>query len=399
VTIAWVFYARDRLGSGGVEVGWLTAVFTLAYTLTVATLSRAYSRVADPRWMVVPACALIGLVMLFPLSNPEYLPLLLSTGIFGGLLAGLWPLMLSLVSHQAEGAELSRTMGTFSIAWAPGLFMGPFIGGWLYEREFTAPFVLAAILMFAAAALVLGAARRGPAGHVPGQADPVAAAVGNATAAAAAAPPPLLPPPLAVRKERASNGESSLRYVAWLAGIAIFATAGATRALLPLWGVDVLALGESGVGSLLLVRPALMALTVPLLGRASFWHFRRWPLVVATAVAALALAGLPHFEHLAVVVVLLMVLGASTAMAASSTMFHAMSGAGRARAGRAALTEASIASGLIVGSVVTGVLYDAGGAVLAASVLAAVAAALAVAVALLLPRQGKRGGATTTTSP
>ena len=378
-TVGWVFYARDQLGAAGTQVGWLTGLFTLVYTIFVTVLSRYYRRVRDPRFLLLPAALGMSLVSLVPAAGPGYGMLLGSTALYGALLAAVWPLAISWVSQDAEGEALSRRVGWFSVAWAPGIFAGPLVAGWSYERAVNAPFVLAAALLVAAAGVfALAPGRRG----VSSRATAAESAAGGEHGGG--------------DQPRLDRGidVGRLRLLAWISAIAVFTTGGAVRALLPLWGIDDLALGQSEVGSLLLVRPAVMALLLPLLGQLRFWQFKRWPLGSAALAAATAVVLVPRIGPLAGVVAMLVITGAAAAMVAQSSLFHAISGAaGEQRAGRAALMESAIAGGLIVGSVGTGVLYDAGGAGLATTVVAVAVAAAALVVFLWRPRSKLgRGG-------
>lgn len=371
VTVAWVFYARDQLGAAGIQVGWLTGLLNLVYTIFVVFFSRYYQRVTDPRYSLLPAALAMSLVCLVSAAGPGYATLFGAIAIYGVLVATVWPLAISWVSQDAEGEALSRRVGWFSIAWAPGIFAGPLVAGWFFERAVNAPFILAAALLIGAAGLFFFAGSRrtsATTGHLDRERSEGEAAVPVGDA---------------------GKDAVQLRLIACIAAIAVFTTGGGARALLPLWGMDQLALGQSEVGALMLVRPAVMAVLLPILGQVRFWQFKRWPLWTSAFAAAGAVFMVPRIGHLVGVVAMLVVTGAAAAMVAQSSLFHAISGATRnQRAGRVAFMESAAGGGLIVGSVSTGVIYDFGGAGLASAAVAG-AVSVAAVVVLALRQRGK----------
>jgi len=128
-------------------------------------------------------------------------------------------------------------------------------------------------------------------------------------------------------------------------------------AVFPLFGQDELGASKSLIGALISSRTAAQSIGFLLLGLFTFWHYRRAFLVAAQVYLALLLALMVFARSVTFFAVLFPLLGLATAMSYAGGLFHGIAGA-RDRTSRMAVHESVLNGGYIVGSTVSGVLYQ-----------------------------------------
>jgi DHA1 family multidrug resistance protein-like MFS transporter/DHA1 family quinolone resistance protein-like MFS transporter len=150
-----------------------------------------------------------------------------------------------------------------------------------------------------------------------------------------------------------------LRYPAWVGQVSGYLVMGILSSSFPLFLRDALGFAESRVGLLLLVRALFSTACFWALGRTSFWHFRRLPMILGQVGLAALTLGLAFARSFLPLALLLAPLGALTALAYNESLFHGMSGSPR-RAARMAINEAARTVGFVAGATGGGLLLQHG---------------------------------------
>jgi DHA1 family tetracycline resistance protein-like MFS transporter len=108
---------------------------------------KALSARFEERTLVVSGCALLGAAFLWIPAAPSVGILLLPLLIASVGRAVAQPSLMSLASLSADSSQRGAVMGSFQASASLARVVGPIAGGWLYDREMGAPFVLAAVLL------------------------------------------------------------------------------------------------------------------------------------------------------------------------------------------------------------------------------------------------------------
>jgi len=353
LTLGIVFFAKDTFNPAPVTVGWLAATWSITYAVACLGLRPLLNRASPLREIVGAMLALAALTVALRLS-PTLPWMFLSYAGFGLALAFFWPSLMGCLSAGRESRELAKTMVRFNLSWCVAAILSPYLCGWMNERQSGSPLWLAAALFMATALLVHHRRRLAPYDATieqPHSQDVEEAATGNAS--------------------------TPLRFPAWVGIFGTYFGQAIMVAVFPLIGRERYGLTESGVGLLLLIRAATNAAGFLGLGALTFWHFRLKPMIVGQAVGVAGFGLLILTRSPILIGLSMALLGLSAAISYSASIFHGVAGSVN-RSRRMAIHEATLSTGLVLGSVLGGAVYGAAdyrpvyalsGAVLVASAL------------------------------
>jgi len=337
INLAMLFIVKERFHAGPQAVGVFTALSSVAYFLGCIVLKRFSDRIGPRAAMSIMTLGTAGLFSLF-IVVPS---MALAFGVYflyGLLTALFWPPMMTWLSAGLEGQELSKATNTFSLSWSSGGAIAPYVAGLLCELGLDIP-IYVGIAIFALAGLVMASS---------GSLVPSPARTGGAEAAGTGSG----------GTTQVADHSTPLRFPAWIGAFMIYAVLAVFSNIFPLFAKDELALSESRIGLLLLVRASFAAVGFWALGRFGFWHFRKR--YIALGVLLLLLLDLAFvFVHApAGFAVGLAALGLVQALCYNSSIFYGASGAVD-RARRMTIHEALLTAGQILGSIGGGMAYQA----------------------------------------
>jgi len=337
INLAMLFIVKERFHAGPQAVGVFTALSSVAYFLGCIVLKRFSDRIGPRAAMSIMTLGTAGLFSLF-IVVPS---MALAFGVYflyGLLTALFWPPMMTWLSAGLEGQELSKATNTFSLSWSSGGAIAPYVAGLLCELGLDIP-IYVGIAIFALAGLVMASS---------GSLVPSPARTAGAEAAGTGSG----------GTTQVADHSTPLRFPAWIGAFMIYAVLAVFSNIFPLFAKDELALSESRIGLLLLVRASFAAVGFWALGRFGFWHFRKR--YIALGVLLLLLLDLAFvFVHApAGFAVGLAALGLVQALCYNSSIFYGASGAVD-RARRMTIHEALLTAGQILGSIGGGMAYQA----------------------------------------
>ncbi len=349
-----VFFAKDAFNPAPATMGWLAATWAIAYAIACLGLRPLIER-HSPIHEIVGSAVLVAAATIALRLSPVLPGVFVCYAVFGVVLAFFWPSVMGCLSAGRESRELAGTMIRFNLSWCVGGIVSPYLCGWLNERQSGAPLWLAAALMLSAGLLVLRRRRLAPDGGRGWQ--PPAPAAGGAAERDASTP---------------------LRFPAWIGLFGSYFGQGILTGVFPLIGRERFGLAESGVGLLLLIRAFTNSAGFLALGALAFWHFRLSPMIAGQLLGAAGFGLLLMARSPVLLGLSLALFGFSNAMSYSASIFHGVAGSVD-RARRMAMHEATLSTGLVMGSVLGGAVYGAAdyrpvyamaGAVLAVTALA-----------------------------
>jgi predicted MFS family arabinose efflux permease len=309
--------------------------------------------------LILAASAMTVSLALIPVFNSLAVAFLLYT-LFGTALSFFWPPLMGWLSAGLEERALSSVIGRYNLSWSTGTIISPFLGGLLYQLGKLLPLYTSVALLGTTALLITAASIGLPRIRRDSH-----------------------------RESRPKRGERSakdtstaLRFPARFAVFGTYFAFGIIVNVLPLYLRDHLGMTESDAGLFLLIRAAFTTLGFILLGRRTFWHFKKWWIISGQILILLiaALFSLLH-ETLALTVGIAL-FGAGMAIVYNNSVFHGISGS-QSRASRMAVHESTLTAGVVAGSMIGGPIYQAY-SINAAFLVAAVLCLLSAAVMTIL---------------
>lgn len=125
-------YAQE-LGASRADLGTLTTVTLLAYTVTMLTTSWLVDRIGD-RFVVALGMAVLA-VAIFATPLVDDLLALGGLQVLQGIGRGFaFPVLMGLSIRAVPQAQRATAMGVFQAVYAIGMFAGPIVGGPIAER-------------------------------------------------------------------------------------------------------------------------------------------------------------------------------------------------------------------------------------------------------------------------
>jgi MFS family permease len=145
----------ERLGATRVDLGTLTAVMQLTYTVA-ALYSAALAARLGMRWVIVVAMVMqaIGALMV-PFSGDLWL-IGVSQVLLGAGRGVTYPLLMGLSIQAVAASDRATAMGVFQAVYALGMWAGPATSGFLGDAfGLSSVFIVAGVVTLAAAWIVL----------------------------------------------------------------------------------------------------------------------------------------------------------------------------------------------------------------------------------------------------
>ncbi len=333
VNLGLIFILREVFQAPPAVIGRLGALWSLVYFASCLLFRKLTARLVPRNSMTFMTASSAGIILLL-CAIPSLPGAFIAYSAFGAVIAFFWPPLMGWLSRGLEGKKLSLATGLFSFSWSAGGIISPYLAGTLSERGKFLPLWFA-VAMFALNTAFLQASKRWlrDSDERPAPGRPEAG--------------------------HAQDRSTPLRYSAWAAVIVLYAAIGILANIFPLFARGELGLSESRTGLLITVRTAATTVGFLVLGRFSFWRFRKGLLFLPTALAggaALLLAF--STSSLPLLSAGLGVFGFAAAWAYNNSMFYGASGAPD-RDRRMTVHEAFLTGGQVLGSLTGGVLYQA----------------------------------------
>jgi MFS family permease len=160
----FAFFMMDRFSYDAREVAFVLVGMAVVMGGIQGGGMKALSARFSERALVFGGTLLLALAFLGIPESASVAVLLAPLGLAAVGRAVVQPSLLSLVSVAADPRSRGVAMGTFQSAASLARVVGPVTAGWLYDREYAAPFWLAAGLLVAVALLSRGLPGREAAG-------------------------------------------------------------------------------------------------------------------------------------------------------------------------------------------------------------------------------------------
>jgi len=341
VNLGMLFLVKVDFGAGPALVGLFTALWAAAYLVGCVAFRPLSARI-DASTSAILMCFISTALMVAQLSFRSLPAAFVASTVYGLSCALLWPRLMGWLAFGLEGRALSRAAGSYNLSWSAGMTLSPFLAGFFSERGRSLgiggelPVIVGACLFAATGVFILVARRIAPPPR------PMPTVVGATTVGASTL---------------AKDLSTPLRYPAWIGLLAIYVLFSILSNIFPLYAKDELALSESSIGLLLLLRTAAMATGFWIFGRLRFWQFK--PIFLPSCTAATAILALAFLlAHTPASFALGLILsGMLLSFVYSLSVFYGASGA-LDRDKRMSVHESVLTCGQILGSICGGAIYQ-----------------------------------------
>ena len=364
-----IFVATKDLNAAPWQLGLLGAAMTGTYAALCPIFSRFLARTAH-RLKGIAVCLLyvtVGAAAPHVRSVWSLMALVMLLGIAGAI---YWPMIEGVICEGCTRARMRRNLGTYCVLWCAGVTAGTLMAGRLYDLSSSAAFYGTGAL--AVAVLIVFAVTPSP----------------GAAATSASCPTG----PNNDYEEVPQRVATDFLYLSRVLGFLSYFTFGSLRSLFPKYGAQE---GMSATLVSVLLFTAMFAQTGVFLvfRNTAFWHYRYWPLLVATAVASTSFFLLGHVSSVWLLPGLMLCIGLFLGTTYFSSIYYSMA---RPKAGieSAAWHETTLGLGSTFGPIVGGLFAGWTDSIIASFALSGAVAAVGLGAATrFLVRASRRRAA------
>ncbi len=340
INFAALFFLRKQFGASTATIGLFAGVWNSAYLLGCMVLRPIVGRVR-PRVAIAVAPVLVALLVGGLLQGRSLVADFLLYACAGFSVALFWPPLMGWLTAGLEGRELAQTTSWYNLSWSIGNIASPLAAGLLVESTAVLPFLVSIGLLVAVGALTIGSLALLPDRRRGSVVVPLSAPIQA---------------PSATGQVRSSRG-TPYRIPAWIGLLSAYLFLGVLLSVFPLYAHYRLGISEGVVGLILVSRALSMTFAFGVFARATFWHFRTVPMAIAQVVLAGVCLLMPVGQQPWFFVIILPFAGVTLSLVYTTSLFHGISGV-TDRSGRAAVNEAILTAGMVLGSALGGWIYQ-----------------------------------------
>lgn len=330
INFTLVFYVNTKFNAGSALIGWMSALWALAYLVGCLFLNSFRERL-KPRRAIILSASLMGLsVAVIP--TLESLTLLIVTYMIFGLSTSLyWPPLMGWLSRGREGKKLGSALALFNLSWSSGLALSPYIAGLIIRFNISLPMYISAILyglivaVFLIIALFLDefAPRKS----------------------------------LNIENSEIVDQSSPLRLAGWIGVFSAYLFYGTILFVFPLFAKNEWQMSEDKIGLILLLRAVVSVIGFQISGYSKWWHHKKNQLL-SGQLLLLGLTLLMVFIQIPIVMIIAIVIfGFLFSHMYTNSIFHGVSGSVN-REKRMAIHESFLTVGIVAGSAGGGMIYE-----------------------------------------
>jgi MFS family permease len=330
INFTLIFFVHDKFNAGSAVVGWMSALWALAYLFGCLFLNSFRDRLKPGRSIILAATTMGLSVTLIP--NLNSLPLLISTYMFFGLCTSLyWPSLMGWLSRGREGKKLGNALALFNLSWSSGVALSPYIAGLILRKNISLPLYISALLYaFIVIMLLL-----------------VTLFVNEYK--------PQKKKSEVVQEE--VDESSPLRFAGWIGVISAYLVYGTLLFIFPLFAKKEWHMSEDKIGLILLLRAFASVLGFQISGYSKWWHHNKLQLYISQFLLVGLCFLLFLIQNPQVMIIVMTIFGFLFSHLYANSIFHGVSGS-IDREKRMALHEAFLTVGMVAGSAGGGTIYE-----------------------------------------
>ena len=333
IKLGIIFYIMEDFYATPSQIGYFTALWSLSYIIGCIFVRPIFKKVL-PRFLMIGSSLFMCLFVLLILFTKIFEVASIYYALYGIAASFFWPPIIGWFSQDIEGAKLGKTMSYFNFSWNAGLILGPFLAGVLSAVNSELPLYAGAMLFLITGVLIAAASLMLP---------KIKLDRGSVTSDDELTPK--------------VDSSTILRFPGWIGIFTAFGLSGVVMNIFPVFAVEELLLRKEIIGVLMQSRNYIAVIVFILIGHSVFWHFKISIILTCQVVLACLFFSMNFISSPVIYAVYIALIGGIRAFSYSSSLFHGISGSVN-RAGRIAVHEVLLNSGLVFGSTMGGVIYQ-----------------------------------------
>jgi MFS family permease len=332
VILGLIYFVHERYDASPGTIGLFTSTYFISYFIG-CFFTRPLGKRLLPRYSIMLATGLMTVILTLILIFPGLPLAFVLIALFGGSVSLFFPPTAGWMSSGVEGKVLSKTISRWNISWSTGSILSSYIAGFLTEIDIRYPIILSIILFLFCTILVLAASLFLTNIKADRFQDAKPNTIGN------------------------KDYSTFLRFPSWLLVFTVYVMVGVIFNIFPIYAKEQLGISESRVGVLLLIEALFSTICFFILGKTVYWHFRPKLIMIFQMLLMLVLVILLSVNTFAGYALLMPIIGVIVAVTYSFSLFHGTSGS-LERGKRTAVHELVQSSGIILGSIAGGQMYQ-----------------------------------------
>lgn len=332
VNLALVYYLNDVMKYSASTIALTVSTFSISYAIFCLLLEKPTKKVS-PRKNIYISLLGMGVFILFFINSFSLLTIIINLILYGSFMALLWPHMASWYSRGREDDKLNKAISYFNLSWGLGAAFSPIICGILTEINIVIPLIVSIISFIILSLSVLVLTNK-------------------------------IPYLKAVESEKNYNlnscltdNSTPLRYFSWVAVFLAYLFFGMFINIFPLYAKNDLLFSETTIGFLLWSKGIISCIAFYLLGKMNFWHFKSLYIFISQIILAFICFVTALCNSFYSFFIIFMIFGLVFSLMYLQSIFHGFSGALN-RTLRMTIHEVLLTSGLVIGSILSGYIYD-----------------------------------------
>lgn len=329
INFTLIFFVHDKFNAGSAVVGWMSALWALAYLIGCLFLNSLREDLGQRRAILLAATTMGLSVLSIPIIDS--LPMVIIAYMFFGLFTSLyWPPLMGWLSRGREEKSLGNALSLFNLAWSSGVAISPYIAGLILRKSITLPLYISASLYGLIIILILAATLFINEFHPQEKND--------------------------LRESETIDRSSPLRVAGWIGVLSAYLFYGTLLFIFPLFAKNEWHMTEDKIGLILLLRAVASILGFQISGYSKWWHHNKKQLYVSQFILFLLSIVLVLFQNQLVMIITMTFFGFLFSHLYANSIFHGVSGSIN-REKRMAIHESFLTIGVVLGSAGGGMIY------------------------------------------
>ncbi|MDA3810703.1 MAG: MFS transporter [Spirochaetaceae bacterium] len=330
INFTLVFFVNTKFNAGSALIGWMSALWALAYLFGCLFLNNFREKLKPGRAIILAALVMGISVFFIPLLNSLF-ALIIIYMIFGLSTSLYWPPLMGWLSRGREGKKLGSSLAVFNLSWSSGVAVSPYIAGLIITQNISLPLYIAAgiygliVAIFFFVTLFIQEFK-------PHDSK-------------------------SIKIEEVVDQSSPLRLSGWIGVFSAYLFYGTLLFVFPLFAKNEWQMSEDKIGLILLFRALVSVIGFQLSGYSKWWHHKKSQLLISQ-ILLFSLAMLLVFNQTqSIMIIAIISFGFLFSHMYTNSIFHGVSGSTN-REKRMAIHESALTIGVVFGSAGGGIIYE-----------------------------------------
>lgn len=332
VNLALVYYLRYTLNAPARMIAFAASIYTSVYLIACLSLSKIYQHFA-PRKMVALSMVMMAIPVVLITKTQSIGLIAFYLVLYGLAMSMLWPQMEAWITRGSEGKELNKLTSSFNFSWSFGTGLSPYIASLLVTKTPAYGLLGGAIIFIAIFILINLISLNRDIRAIKPESEVIA------------------------HTDISEDHSTPLRYDSYIAVFLVYSALSVVLNIFPIYTKEVLAIGESTNGFLLLLRGIATCFAFIYFGKTSWWQFKFKYILGAEILFVFIITIFAKQTSVISLAIFMILFGLIFSLCYNFSIFHAASGA-IDKGKRMMIHECVLTVGQVIGVSIAGGIYD-----------------------------------------